>query len=134
MMTSDKNNISTGNKILVAEDNEVNLSMLLDMLSILKHKVIVARNGQEAIDLSLAEKPELIIMDIGMPVMDGLEATRKLREIEGFSDIPILALTANAREEDKEACLAAGFNEHLSKPIETKELFDVVNRYLPTIN
>jgi two-component system, sensor histidine kinase and response regulator len=132
-MTFDKNNISTGNKILVAEDNEVNLSMLLDMLSILKHKVIVAKNGQEAIDLSLAEKPELIIMDIGMPVMDGLEATRRLREIEGFSSIPILALTANAREEDKEKCLAAGFNEHLSKPIETKELFEAVNRYLPAI-
>jgi two-component system, sensor histidine kinase and response regulator len=120
----------TGNKILVAEDNDVNLSMLLEMLSIMKHKVIVARNGQEAIDLSLAEKPELIIMDIKMPVLDGLEATRRLREMEGFSDVPILALTANAGEEERERCMAAGFNDHLPKPIETKELFEALNKYL----
>ena len=131
MMTPDENNIPTGNKILVAEDNEVNLSMLLDMLSIMNHKVIVARNGQEAIDLALANKPELIIMDISMPVMDGLEATRRLRKMEEFSNIPILALTASAGTEGREKCLAAGCTEHLPKPIQTKELFEALSRNLP---
>ena len=131
MMTPDENNIPTGNKILVAENNEANLSMLLDMLSIMNHKVIVARNGQEAIDLALANKPELIIMDISMPVMDGLEATRRLRKMEKFSNIPILALTASAWAEGKEKCLAAGCTEHLPKPIQTKELFEALSRNLP---
>jgi CheY-like chemotaxis protein len=131
MMTPDENNIPTGNKILVAEDNEANLSMLLDMLSIMNHKVIVARNGQEAIDLALANKPELIIMDISMPVMDGLEATRRLRKMEKFSNIPILALTASAWAEGKEKCLVAGCTEHLPKPIQTKELFEALSRNLP---
>jgi len=121
--TEDKN---TGNKILVAEDNDVNLSMLLDMLSIMKHKVVVARNGQEAIDLAKTEKPELIIMDISMPVMDGLEATRRLRELKEFSNIPILALTASAGNDGREKCLAAGCTEHLPKPIQTKELFEAL--------
>ncbi|MBT3367350.1 MAG: response regulator [Nitrospina sp.] len=127
--TEDKN---TGNKILVAEDNDVNLSMLLDMLSIMKHKVVVARNGQEAIDLAKTEKPELIIMDISMPVMDGLEATRRLRELKEFSNIPILALTASAGNDGREKCLAAGCTEHLPKPIQTKELFEALGRNLPT--
>ena len=127
--TEDKN---TGNKILVAEDNDVNLSMLLDMLSIMKHKVVVARNGQEAIDLAKTEKPEMIIMDISMPVMDGLEATRRLRELKEFSNIPILALTASAGNDGREKCLAAGCTEHLPKPIQTKELFEALGRNLPT--
>ena len=130
-MVSDKNCIPTGNKILVAEDNEVNLSMLLEMLSIMNHEVIVAKNGKEAIDLALANKPELIIMDISMPVMDGLEATRRLRDIEEFSDIPILALTASVGAEGREKCLAAGCTEHLPKPIQTKELFEALSRNLP---
>jgi CheY-like chemotaxis protein len=131
MMASDKNKIPTGNTILVAEDNNVNLSMLLDMLSIMNHKVIIARNGQEAIDLALVNKPELIIMDISMPVMDGLEATRRLREMEEFSDIPILALTASAGADGIEKCLAAGCTEHIPKPIQTKELFEALSRNLP---
>lgn len=130
-MVPDKNKIPTGNTILVAEDNNVNLSMLLDMLSIMNHKVIIARNGQEAIDLALVNKPELIIMDISMPVMDGLEATRRLREMEEFSDTPILALTASAEAEGIEKCLAAGCTEHIPKPIQTKELFEALSRNLP---
>jgi CheY-like chemotaxis protein len=133
MMAPEKNTNPTENKILVAEDNETNLSLLLDMLSIMSHKVIVARNGQEAIERALADKPELIIMDIKMPVMDGLEATRRLQEMEEFSDIPILALTACAEEGDRENYMNAGFTEHLTKPIQTKELFEALRRNLPAI-
>jgi two-component system sensor histidine kinase EvgS len=124
--------IATGCKILAVEDNEVNLAMLLDMLRVRDHKVIVARNGQEAIDLALSNKPELILMDIRMPVMNGLEATRRLRDIPEFSKIPIIALTASVGEDSKEKCLEAGCTEHLPKPIQSKELNAALGRYLET--
>lgn len=120
----------TGRRILVAEDNEVNLSMMLDMLSVHNHKVAVAKNGQEAIDLAQSHKPELILMDIRMPVIDGLEATRRLRAMAEFADIPILALTASAGHKSEERCLAAGCTAHLAKPIQTKELFAALQQYL----
>ncbi len=121
----------TGKRILVVEDNDVNLAMILDMLSICKHDVVVARNGQEAVDLAVANKPDLIFMDIRMPVMDGLEATQKLREKPEFADLPILGLTASAGVDGKKKCLSAGCTEHLSKPIQSKELFAAIARYLP---
>ena len=117
-------------RILVVEDNEVNLAMVLDMLHIHDHLVYVARNGQEAIDLAVANDPELILMDIRMPVMDGLEATRRLRGINKFSKVPIIALTASVGEEGREKCLEAGCNEHLAKPIQSKELFETMGLYL----
>ncbi len=120
----------TGRRILAVEDNDVNLAMLLDMLRMQDHEVIVARNGQEAIDLALSNKPELILMDIRMPIMNGMEATRQLRKIPEFSDIPIIALTASVGEESREKCLTAGCTEHLPKPVQSKELNEALNRYL----
>ena len=121
---------STGHRILVAEDNEINLAMVLDMLSIQNHEVIVAKNGQEAVDLAQQHKPDLILMDILMPVMDGLEATRRLRAIPEFADVPIVALTASAGSAAEERCLEAGCTAHLAKPIQTPALFEVLDRYL----
>ena len=120
----------SGQHILLAEDNDVNLAMMMDMLSICDHKVAVARNGQQAIDLAVASKPDLILMDLKMPVMDGLEATRKLRKTEGFRDTPIIGLTASAGEEARQKCLEAGCTEHISKPIQSKQLFETIARYL----
>jgi len=120
----------SGKNILLAEDNDVNLAMMMDMLSVCDHKVAVARNGQQAIDLAVAGKPDLILMDLKMPVMDGLEATRKLRKTEGFRDTPIIGLTASAGEEARQKCLEAGCTEHLSKPIQSKQLFEAIARYL----
>ncbi len=120
----------SGKRILVVEDNEVNLAMILDMLSICDFKVIVARNGQEALDLTTANKPDLILMDIRMPVMDGLEATRRLRAQPEFETLPILALTASAGQEGKEKCFEAGCTAHLSKPIQSKELFEALSKHL----
>jgi two-component system, NarL family, sensor histidine kinase EvgS len=117
-------------RILVVEDNEVNLAMLLDMLHIHNHQVFVARNGQEAIDLAIANEPELILMDIRMPVMDGLEATRRLRAMNKFSKVPIIALTASVGDEGRDKCLKAGCTEHLAKPIQSKELFEAMGQYL----
>jgi two-component system sensor histidine kinase EvgS len=118
-----------GRQILAVEDNEVNLAMLLDMLHTHDHQVLVARNGQEAIELAEANNPELILMDIRMPVMDGLEATRRLRKMKRFSKIPIIALTASVGDEGREKCLAAGCTEHLAKPIQSKELFEAMGQY-----
>ena len=122
----------TGHRILVAEDNEVNLAMILDMLKIHDHKVTVAKNGREVIDLAHSHKPELILMDVRMPVMDGMEATQHLRTIPEFSDIPIIALTASADSESIKRHIASGCTEHLAKPIQSQKLFSVLNKYLKT--
>jgi CheY-like chemotaxis protein len=117
-------------RILVAEDNEVNLSMILDMLHARGYQAVVARNGQEAVNLAQQHEPDLILMDIRMPVMDGLEATARIRSIPGLSETPIVALTASAGLDSEERCLAAGCTAHLAKPIQTRELFAVLRRYL----
>ncbi|MDM8554719.1 ATP-binding protein [Desulfococcaceae bacterium HSG7] len=117
-------------RILVAEDNEVNLTTVLDMLSIHDHKVAVAKNGQLAIEMAQTFKPDLILMDIRMPVMDGLEAAQKLRLMPQFDDVPIIALTASVGNEAEARQVEAGCTAHLSKPIRTKELLDVIQRYL----
>lgn len=123
-------NFPKGRRILVVEDNEVNLKMILKMLSIHEHKVVVARNGQEAIDMTKQQKPELILMDMQMPVMNGLEATRRLRDIPEFATVPIIAFTASTGANAKEKQTATGCNEHLAKPIKTKDLFEVLKKYL----
>lgn len=117
-------------RILVAEDNDSNLAMILDMLSINRHLVRVARNGQEAIDLAITFKPELILMDIRMPVMNGLDATKRLRTMPETAHIPIIALTASVGDEGREKCLAAGCSEHLGKPINTDSLFLIMKKLL----
>jgi len=117
-------------RILVVEDNEVNISMILDALSIGDHQVTVARNGQEAIDFAISQKPELIFMDIRLPVMDGLEATQKLRAIPEFATIPIIALTATVGEDSKQMTLDAGCTDYLSKPVQISEFLDMLDRYL----
>ena len=88
------------------------------------------RNGQEAIDLALTSKPELILMDIRMPVMGGLAATKRLREIPEFAEVPIIALTASTGTDSEDRQITAGCTEHLAKPIQAQELFDVMGRSL----
>ena len=127
---ADETGYPNNHRILVAEDNPANLAMVLDMLSIHDHEAFVAKNGQEAVDLAQSSKPELILMDIRMPVMDGLEATRRLRAKPEFSDIPIIALTASVAEESREKYVEAGFTCHLPKPIQSKELFSMLKRHL----
>ncbi|MCP4699380.1 MAG: PAS domain S-box protein [Gammaproteobacteria bacterium] len=117
-------------RILVAEDNEVNLAMILDMLSIHNHKIIVARNGKEVLDLAELHNPELFLMDIRMPIMTGLEATLRLRSMPKFAKTPIIALTASTGSEAEERQITAGCTEHLAKPIRSRELFAVLQRHL----
>jgi signal transduction histidine kinase/CheY-like chemotaxis protein/HPt (histidine-containing phosphotransfer) domain-containing protein len=113
--------------ILVAEDDEVNRMVINEMLKAFGHSVEFAKNGKEAIAKAteLRGWADVILMDMRMPELDGIEATKKIREIEraqGIKGVPIFALTANAMEEDKTKCLAAGMNNYLSKPIDVKAL------------
>ncbi len=117
-------------RILVAEENEVNLSLITDMLSVQGHDVKIAKNGKEAVDLAKSFNPELILMDIRMPVMDGLEATQHLRSMSDFVHTPIIALTASTGSEAEDRQVLAGCTEHLSKPIQSKQLFAVLQKHL----
>jgi len=104
--------------------------MIKYLLSIYNHKIRVARNGKEAILAANSEKPDLILMDIRMPIMDGLEATKVLRTKPELSQVPIIATTASAGEDSREDCLKAGCTDHLSKPIQSKELFEILSKYI----
>jgi CheY-like chemotaxis protein len=114
--------------ILLAEDNESSIRTVSDYLHAKNYRVVVARNGSEAIELARQERPEVILMDIQMPGMDGLEATRRIRDEAGLSKIPIIALTALAMRGDREKCLAAGANDYMSKPCSLKKLVEMIEK------
>ncbi|MCH7989836.1 MAG: response regulator [Planctomycetes bacterium] len=118
-------------KILLAEDQMFNRKVAVRFLENLGHKVSVAENGIEAVEIFEREQFDLILMDVQMPKMDGLQATRKIREIEQKNGlhIPIVALTASAMIEDKEKCLDAGMDDYLSKPFRQRELFRVITNH-----
>ena len=120
----------SGARILLAEDNEINLQVAVELLSGTGCKVDVAKNGLEAVNMAEAHPYDLILMDMQMPVMDGLEATRTLRAKYPLSSLPIVAMTANAAQQDRERCLAAGMNDHLAKPIEPNHLFAALKRWI----
>ncbi|MCZ4282838.1 ATP-binding protein [Kiloniella laminariae] len=117
-------------KILVVEDNRINQKLAVSMLAKAGHQAHVVGNGQEALDtVTSGENFDLLLMDMQMPVMDGLEATRKIRALsdKALATIPIIAMTANAMETDRELCLDAGMNEYVSKPINPGELFSKIS-------
>jgi len=116
--------------ILLADDNEDNINLILDYLQAHRYHIVVARNGQEAIDRAQEERPDLILMDIQMPGMDGLEATRHLRADSSLTTVPIIAVTALAMPGDRERCLAAGANEYLSKPVNLRRLVQIIETQL----
>ncbi len=126
-----KTDVRPGNRILVAEDNEVNLSMIIDMLKMKNHEVAVARNGLEAVELAKTFKPEMVLTDIRMPVMDGLTATRRIRAIPGCENIPVIALTANVGSDAESKQIEAGCTAHLPKPVQSGDLFLTLEKYLP---
>lgn len=117
--------------ILVVEDHPVNQMLATRMLEKWGHRVRVAENGQEALDcLSASAEPfDLIFMDMQMPVMDGLEATAKIREQAQYKDLPIVAMTANAMLGDRDLCIEAGMNDYLSKPILVKDLEEKLRQF-----
>ncbi len=105
-------------KILVVEDNEDNREVLVFRLKNLGvFEILVASNGKEALETAAQSKPDLILMDLKMPVMDGWAAARALRQTEWGKDLPVIAVTAYAMEGDREKALNAGFNDYITKPI-----------------
>jgi len=118
-------------RILVVEDNAINLEVALGLLKNVKITVDSAENGQQAVDKVSANDYDLILMDMQMPIMDGLEATRLIRLIPEKKNLPILAMTANIFEEDRLACMAAGMNDFVAKPIDPGNLYSMILKYLP---
>ena len=119
-----------GAKVLLVEDNEINQELALELLSSNGLLVAVANHGEEALALLEQEPFDGVLMDCQMPVMDGYEATRRLRQDPRFRDLPILAMTANAMAGDRERVLAAGMNDHIAKPIDVAELFTTLARWV----
>ena len=119
-----------GARVLLVEDNEINQELALELLSSNGISVEVANDGQEALDLLEKEDFDGVLMDCQMPVMDGYEATHKIREQERFKELPILAMTANAMAGDREKVLEAGMNDHIAKPINVREMFNVMAKWI----
>jgi two-component system cell cycle response regulator DivK len=117
-------------KVLLVEDNEMNRDMLSRRLTRNGYDVVIAVNGQEGIEMAASEKPDLILMDMSLPVLDGWEATRKLKADPATASIPVIALTAHAMESDREKALAAGCDDFDTKPIELPRLLEKMKAFV----
>ena len=119
-----------GSKVLLVEDNPINAELSLAMLEDLSLEVELATNGAEALELATSNRYQIILMDCQMPVMDGYEATSRIRQQDSLKNLPIIALTANAMNGDREKCLAAGMNDYLTKPIDPEALEEKLAHWL----
>ena len=117
-------------KILLVEDNEMNRDMLSRRLARQGYEVVVAVDGGEAVSMATSEKPDVILMDMSLPVMDGWEATRRVKAEPATRAIPVIALTANALVEDREKALAAGCDDFDTKPVELPRLLEKIKSQL----
>lgn len=116
--------------VLLVEDNEDNLVVYRTILDFVGYQVIEARDGEEGVDRARSDHPDLILMDISIPKIDGWEATRRLKADEQTKDIPIIALTAHALEEDRQKAIRAGCDGYLAKPIEPRRVVEEVQRFV----
>ncbi len=119
-------------RLLLVEDDDISREVALELLQSAGLNAEAARNGREAVAMATSASFDLILMDLQMPGMDGLAATRKIRTLPGYADTPILALTANAFEEDRQVCLDAGMNDFVPKPVDPDTLFDKLLHWLST--
>jgi PAS domain S-box-containing protein len=117
-------------RILLVEDNEINLELAMELLSMSGLQISVAHNGQEAIDALLEQEFDGVLMDCQMPVMDGYEATRRIREIDRFRDLPIIAMTANTMKGDREKVLEVGMNDYIAKPLDPDLMLSIMAKWI----
>ena len=117
-------------KILLVEDDEMSWDMLSRRLQRKGYEVVVAVDGEKAVETARSESPKLILMDISLPVMDGWEATRRIKALPETRSIPIIALTAHAMSEDRERAMEAGCDDYDTKPIEFSRLLDKIDALL----
>jgi CheY-like chemotaxis protein len=116
-------------RILVIEDNETNMYLIDFILRKSEYEVIEARTGEEGVELAIKDKPDLVIMDIQLPGIDGLEATKRIRKTEVDGKIPIIALTSYAMTGDKEKALKAGCTGYIEKPINPETFIGEIEKY-----
>ena len=117
-------------KILLVEDNELNRDMLSRRLARRGHEVVCAMDGQAGLDMVASECPELVLMDMSLPVLDGWEATRRLKADEATRNVPVIALTAHAMADDRQKALDAGCDDYDTKPVELKRLLRKIEAQL----
>ena len=118
-----------GKRVLIVEDNEKNMKLFRDVLRATGYTTLGATTGEDAVELAQSHAPALVLMDVQLPGIDGLEALRRLRQDELTASIPVLAVTAQAMSGDRERFLEAGFDGYLSKPIDVAELIQVVQEH-----
>jgi PAS domain S-box-containing protein len=130
LQPSKKSNLKRNGKILLVEDTDLVVQLISEYLRYKGYEVLLAHNGAEGVEVAMEEHPDLILMDVMMPIMNGLEATEKLRTEDAMKNTPIIAMTALAMSGDSERCLAAGMNDYLSKPIQMQSLADMIEKHL----
>jgi two-component system cell cycle response regulator DivK len=118
-------------KILVVDDNPMNLRLTSEILELAGHEILLAANGKEAVEIAARELPDMILMDLRMPVMDGNEAMKHIKADLRMRHIPVIALTASAMKGEREKLLAAGFNGYVDKPIDVYTFSDTISAHLP---
>lgn len=119
-------------KILLVEDNEMNRDMLSRRLARRGYEVVIAEDGQQGVEMAVSENPDLILMDMSLPVLDGWGATKQLKASDEMRSIPVIALTAHAMAQDREKALAAGCDDYDTKPIELPRLLEKIEKLLET--
>ena len=121
-----------GTRILLTEDEPINREVSLMLLEDVGLAVDVAEDGAEAVEMAKNHRYALILMDMQMPTLNGVEATQLIRTLPGYERIPIVAMTANVFDEDRQACLEAGMVDHIGKPIRPEKLFETLLKWLQT--
>jgi two-component system, cell cycle response regulator DivK len=117
-------------RVLLVEDNEMNRDMLSRRLRRRGFEVLIAADGEEGVSMAAAEKPDLVLMDMSLPILDGWEATRRLKTTPDTERIPVIGLTAHAMATDREKCLEAGCDDYDTKPVELGRLLEKIERLL----
>lgn len=120
-------------KILIVEDNEMNRDMLSRRLERRGFAVVMAVDGQQGVDMARSEKPDLVLMDMSLPVMDGWTATQTIKADPEIAKIPVIALTAHAMAGDREKAISAGCDDYDTKPIELPRLLEKIGRFIPNV-